>query len=920
MSGATAHSTHVPMVDLPKAERRGLGELRITGEARRTLPLAGVSIRARVGGRVAQVEVEQRFQNPFAEPLEATYIFPLAGGCAVGRFELQVGSRILRGKVEERGAARRQYQRALEEGKRAALLEQERDDVFTVQVGNLPPGEEVIVRLSYSEKLPYFDDGMTELRLPLVVAPRYIAGQPIDTPENAGRGTSDDTDQVPDASRITPPRLAPGFDPKVALRLAVELLHGPGNSGLGDLACSQHATRMAMTAEVMEVSLASNHEPLDRDFVLRWRVAGEKLASTLLVHRGEGGEGFGLLSLVPPRGDAPLAARDVVFVVDRSGSMEGQKIASAARACSLLLGTLGPRDRFTIQAFDTAVEWMDGSPRLIAADEAGIVKGEKWLRGIDARGGTEIEPALAEALKAVRFSGDSGGRVPVVVLLTDGEIGSEGKVLARIQQERGETRIFTVGIDTAVNSGFLKKLAQLARGTASFVEPGAALEDALRAVAREIGQPLVIDLSVEDVDAGLIPSSAAPSLLPDLFAGRAASCSFRFAARSAATAGSVRVKGRFADGRAFEQVVAVRDVAMPGLAHVWARAKVSDLEDAFRLEPGRQAALRQEIIALALEHTLLTRFTAFVVVDETEIVNKTGERREVTQPVETPAGWAKEGAAAHASNAPASPSFAPPSFAAPSTAAASVAAPPVVAARMAALGGAAGPGSGNPSFAAPAPSRDRAVKKSKSMVAHDFDDAEPAKGGAAADQAEVAFDREEASADDGTIELMSSIGGMPAPEIEPAALEEKQSQAMRPPRSPPPAKVPRVPQEKPQQTADSAEERRQLQAAFDELAKALTALRAELAAGKSPEIVPLEALRKRLLALLASAALAQQVPAAERYVRAALGLLIAGLSSSGALVARQLLERQQPDFEAAAKEVAALSGGSSRGRFWESSI
>src|SRR5205085_8915645 len=126
---------------------------------------------------------EQRFQNPYPDALEATYIFPLAGGAAVSRFELQVGARVLRGKVEERGEARRQYQRALEEGKRAALLEQERDDVFTVQVGNLPPGEEVTVRIAYSEKLPFFEDGKTELRLPLVVAPRYIAGSPIDTPE-----------------------------------------------------------------------------------------------------------------------------------------------------------------------------------------------------------------------------------------------------------------------------------------------------------------------------------------------------------------------------------------------------------------------------------------------------------------------------------------------------------------------------------------------------------------------------------------------------------------------------------------------------------------------------------------------------------------------------------------------------------------
>src|SRR5688572_18422821 len=236
---------------------RAFGSLSVTKEDRRArLPLAGVRVSARVADRVAQISMEQKFRNPFSEALEAVYIFPLPGGSAVSAFELQVGSRVIKGLVKERGEARRTYVEAVQQGKRAALLEQDRDDVFTVQVGNLPPGEEVTVRIVTSERLPFFEDGTTELRLPLLVAPRYIPGHPLPR-DPVGDGVEWDTDQVPDASRLTPPRLAPGFDPKVALQIEVEIADGL----LSDLACSQHATKLSNG----KVALAKQDELLDRD-------------------------------------------------------------------------------------------------------------------------------------------------------------------------------------------------------------------------------------------------------------------------------------------------------------------------------------------------------------------------------------------------------------------------------------------------------------------------------------------------------------------------------------------------------------------------------------------------------------------------------------------------------------------------------
>jgi Ca-activated chloride channel family protein len=600
----------IPMVDIPSGATRVLGSLKAKEQP---LPLEGVQLRARVVDRVAEVTIEQKFGNPFSETIEAVYVFPLAGGSAVSRFEIQIGERVVRGRMEERAEARRQYADALQQGKRAALLEQERDDVFTVQVGNVTPGEAITARLTYSERLPFFEDGRTELRLPLVVAPRYVSGQELHR-EPAGHGVVPDTTTVPDASRITPPRLAPGFDPKVSLGIEVELF-----GGFSELACSQHAVSTSSGPESARVSLAREREPLDRDFVLRWRLAGAEVKSQLLVH-GE----FAMLSLLPPAREGFLGpARDVVFVLDRSGSMQGVKMASAARACALLLRTLGPRDRFAVEAFDEVVEWMPGG--FLQADEGGVERGEKWLRAIAARGGTELNLAMGEALERIRGRGESAGRVPVVVLLTDGQVGDESGVLKRLQRELGEARVFTVGIDTAVNGGFLRRLAALGGGTSTLVEPGSRLEEALQAVGREIGTPLVTDLRLEG---GVL--EPAPSRLPDLFAGRASAAFFRF------SGGRVKVTGRTADGGRFEQDVEPREAPLTAIDHLWARARIADLEDEFRAS--HSDAARRQIVELSIRHTVLTRLTAFVVVDG-EVVNVEGTRRTVVQPVEMPAEW-----------------------------------------------------------------------------------------------------------------------------------------------------------------------------------------------------------------------------------------------------------------------------------------
>lgn len=640
----SAEGSYIPRIEIPNERTCGVGSIFAEINSKRVmLPLADVKINAQVASQVASVVMRQTFQNPYQEHLEAVYIFPLPGGAAVSDFEMRIGSKIVKGKVEERGEARRQYQEAINQGKRAALMEKERDDVFTLQLGNLPPGQEITIAITYSEKLIFFEDGTTEIRLPLVVAPRYIPGQSLYR-EPVGDGIEPDTNIVTDASRISPPRLAKNFDPKVSLSIETLILWDDTVDGgeLRNLCCSQHATRISAGREGVKVSLARQDEALDRDFVLRWTLSNTKLRTSLLVCRDSYSEAYGMLSIIPPSEEGRYSqARDVVFIVDRSGSMQGIKMASAARACALLLRTLGPQDRFAIQSFSNGVEWLNPSygsygreGYFIPADYYGLEQGERYLRSINAAGGTEIYKALVEAMKMLELRRESYRRIPVIVLLTDGEVGNESQVLKEAQQRLGATRLFTIGIDTAVNQGFLQHLANVGSGTATFVTPGAQLEDALVNVGREIGSPLVVNLRLEDVDSGLDISAIAPSKIPDLFNGRASSAFF-----IARNIGRIRVRGQFVAGGEFDIIVNPQEVFLTSIAQLWAKERITDLEDRYRVELSSQERLKYEIISLSIRFNILTRFTAFIAVDHSEIVNHQGYQRHVVQPVEMPADW-----------------------------------------------------------------------------------------------------------------------------------------------------------------------------------------------------------------------------------------------------------------------------------------
>jgi Ca-activated chloride channel family protein len=650
----------IPLFD-PNSEqaRRALGMLiaEMSG-GKKELPLAGVDIIAKVADRIADVTVKQKFRNTFTDHMEAVYIFPLAHSAVVTAFELRVGKRTVKGEVKERQEARRDYQTALTEGKRSALMEQERDDVFTMQVGNIAPGEEVTVEIKYAERLAYFEDGTCEIRLPLVVAPRYISGAPKGG-NSTGWGVEVDTDEVPDASRITPPRLVTGSKDNVQLSVTVELLQsGNGLLEIKDLASTQHVVSTSLGEGGVKVELSKENEVMDRDFIIKWVLADKNLKPNLVSYTDAKGETYCMLTVFSPKQDKFLGVpRDVIFVVDRSGSMSGSKMASAAKSCSILLDTLGPQDRFAICAFDNVNEWLqphqewssriDG--RFIGADEEGIESGKAYLRTVTARGGTELDMALAESLGELRNRTKKEGS-GIIVILTDGQVGNESGVYSRLQTELGDARIFTVGIDTAVNGGILSRMATLGGGTSALVTPGAKLEKALSQIGREIGVPVLTGLKLEASHGKLDSETITPAHLPDLFRGRASTIFFKMSSGMLTGKGKkkITIKGVRADGSPYSVEVTEKCIALPAISSLYARSLIRDLEDNYREESHDRNKLKKRMIETSLAHSILCRFTAFIAVDHAEVVNKDGGRRTVVQPVHQPSEWEEHASGASA--------------------------------------------------------------------------------------------------------------------------------------------------------------------------------------------------------------------------------------------------------------------------------
>ena len=594
-------------------------------------PLLHTDVVIRVSGLLARARVKQTFRNPSEDWYEGVYVFPLPENSAVDHLRMRIGSRLVEGVIRERGEAKKHYEQAKQSGRRAALLEQERPNLFTSSIANIGPREEVVVEIEYQQTLRY-DSGRFSLRFPMVVGPRYIPGTALVTEVPGARtvGWAKNTDRVPDASRITPPVIHPSDGRVNPVSIRVELDAGVP---IADVESPYHNIGLRSVEPHKElVELEGGSVPADRDFELNWTPVAESAPRAAWFTERRGDKTYGLLMIMPPdaTGETRRIPREAIFVIDTSGSMSGTSIAQAREALELAIDGLSPADRFNIIEFNSTARTLYPDARPATRENRAEARG--WVRGLRAQGGTEMALALNLALNG----GESGERVRQVVFLTDGQVGNEDELFKLIRARLGDSRLFTVGIGSAPNSHFMSKAAQAGRGTFTFIGKVEEVREKMGALFAKLESPVLKGVRIE------WPESAAaeawPARIPDLYAGEPVVVTAALdRAEGRATVSAMLGAGN--ENAAWEQSLPLDQPAQGfGLGVLWARDKIGSLMDAAR-EGASAEETRARIIELALTHHLVTKYTSLIAIDRTPARPVDADLKTAALPTNLPEGW-----------------------------------------------------------------------------------------------------------------------------------------------------------------------------------------------------------------------------------------------------------------------------------------
>ncbi len=605
------------------------GSLQVVDESGRPkaiCPLKHTDVRVEISGFLSRVSVTQEFENPFKEKIEAVYVFPLPANAAVDDMTMVVGERTVRGKILRREEAQAVYEAAKQGGQVASLLNQERPNIFTQSVANILPGEKVKITISYVETLRY-EAGSYEFSFPMVVATRYMPGTATG---QKGSGTSPDTTQVPDASNISPQLVPEGM--RAGQDVSMDIMLDAGVP-IDDIKGKSHELELErLSAHSAHIRLKSAAMIPNKDFVLSYDVAGKNIEDALLTHRSDKG-GYFTLILQPPDRIAveDVTPKELVFVLDTSGSMSGFPIEKAKEAMKLALDGLYPTDTFNLITFagDTRIMF----PQPVAATPANLKKAQAFLAGSSGEGGTE----MMKAIKAALDPSDAQDHVRIVCFMTDGEVGNDMAIISEVQKHPN-ARVFAFGIGSSVNRFLLDKMAEHGRGEVEYV----ALNDDGSAAAKRfherVRNPLLTDISVDWN--GLPVSDVYPQRIPDLFGAKAVILTGRY---TGAGHGIIRLKGKMS-GREVVREIAVdfpeAEAQHNVLSSLWARLRIEDLmaQDYGGAQQGEmKPELKETITNLGLEYGLMTQFTSFVAVEEM-IVTDGGQPRRIDVPVEVPEG------------------------------------------------------------------------------------------------------------------------------------------------------------------------------------------------------------------------------------------------------------------------------------------
>ncbi|MCW9015236.1 MAG: marine proteobacterial sortase target protein [Gammaproteobacteria bacterium] len=600
-----------------------------TGELQPALRLE-TDVQFDISGLLARTKLKQHFKNDSAEWVEGIYVFPLPDNAAVDRLRIRVGERIIEGVIREKAAAKNIYRTARASGQRAALVEQERPNMFTTSVANIGPGETIVVEIAYQQLLQY-QNGRFSLRFPMTITPRYIPGQPdlkqsaTDSPPQTvqGFGWSPNTSSVPDASRITPPVKSLTSREQNSVHISARLTTGfplaKVNSLYHDIQLSRQSN---LQQNVYDIELQQGRVPMDRDFELVWQAAAGTEPNAAFFTENINGENYGLIMLMPPQIDNALVEmqktlpREVVFIIDTSGSMAGVAIRQAKQALNMALQTLTANDRFNIIEFNSITRSLFTQP--VFADSQSVQLAMQFVNNLQADGGTEMAPAIRSALETSELD----GYVRQVIFMTDGSVGNESELFALIENKLANSRLFTVGIGAAPNSYFMRKAAQFGRGSYTFISAQDEIASRMQMLFKKLQAPVLTDLEL--VWSGAEQPEIWPRRLPDLYRAQP----LLITAKLSDSNEQLVLTGKILGKQWQKKLNLKSDQNNEGIASLWARNKIADLMDQ-HVHGGDAQQIKQQVTDIALQHRLVSQYTSLVVVDPLpvrpadELLNKT---------------------------------------------------------------------------------------------------------------------------------------------------------------------------------------------------------------------------------------------------------------------------------------------------------
>ena len=581
-----------------------------------------------VTGPIARALVKQRFLNPGTGWAEAIYAFPLPEDAAVDRLRMRLGDRILEGRIEEKEAARQTYAAAAREGRQASLLEQHRPNLFTAAVGNIPPHGEITVEIEYQHRLGW-RDGAFSLRFPMAITPRYQPGSAGTLAQQVAvhGGWAILPGELANAVEMVPPTAgdqAPLLNP-VTLEVVLQ-----AGFPLESVESRYHAVdRSEGDDGAIHLRLRDGAVAAERDFELVWRPqAGQAPVAAFFTEPGDAEAHYGLLMVMPPAAafsQQGLRAREILLVVDTSGSMGGASIRQAREALGFALQRLRPEDRFNLIEFDSTSRALYARP--VTASPQNIQHAMDFVASLEAGGGTEMLSALTLALGMPASAGDY---LRQILFITDGAVGNEAALMELIHRRLGDRRLFTVGIGSAPSSHFMIEAAYHGRGSFTFIGDPAEVGEKMGALFARIEHPALTDLHLVLPEA----TDRLPDPLPDLYLGEPVVVAMKLTALPERG----RLEGHLGNLRWTSDLILKQSQSQEGLGTHWARERIRQWQRA--LARGEAAeVVREAVLALALRHHLVSPYTSLVAVDQTPVRPPEDSLASHALPNHRPAGW-----------------------------------------------------------------------------------------------------------------------------------------------------------------------------------------------------------------------------------------------------------------------------------------